>query len=83
MIKTQIQLPDELYKKLKLLASYKECTLAELLRRGAEYVISVNPVPQDSRRGWSPPKPRPLGSFLISPEELREVANMNHPASDD
>lgn len=41
MIKTQIQLPDALYKELKRVASEREMSLAEVLRRGAEYITQV------------------------------------------
>lgn len=42
MIKTQVQIPDELYKKAKALAKAKEWSLAEVFRRGLEYMTSVN-----------------------------------------
>ncbi len=43
MIKTQIQLPDALYKEIKRVAREREMSLAEVLRRGAEYITSVYP----------------------------------------
>ncbi len=42
MIKTQVQIPDELYRKAKELAKAKEWSLAEVFRRGLEYMTSVN-----------------------------------------
>lgn len=41
MIKTQIQLPDALYRELKRVAKEREMSLAEVLRRGAEYITQV------------------------------------------
>lgn len=41
MIKTQIQLPDALYQELKRVAREREMSLAEVLRRGAEYITQV------------------------------------------
>jgi hypothetical protein len=41
MIKTQIQLPDALYLELKRVAKEREISLAEVLRRGAEYITQV------------------------------------------
>jgi hypothetical protein len=41
MIKTQIQLPDALYLELKRVAREREMSLAEVLRRGAEYITQV------------------------------------------
>lgn len=44
MIKTQVQIPDDLYRKAKAVAKAKEWSLAEVFRRGVEYITSVNPV---------------------------------------
>jgi hypothetical protein len=41
MIKTQIQLPETLYRELKRVAAEREMSLAEVLRRGAEYITQV------------------------------------------
>jgi len=41
MIKTQIQLPNELYEEVKRVAREREMSLAEVLRRGAEYITRV------------------------------------------
>jgi len=49
MIKTQIQLPDTLYRELKRVAKEREMSLAEVLRRGAEYITQVYlPVEKDN-----------------------------------
>lgn len=49
MIKTQIQLPDALYRELKRVAKEREMSLAEVLRRGAEYITQVY-LPLDQTR---------------------------------
>ena len=74
MKRTQIQLPDELYRELKQIAAQREWSLADALRRGAEYVVRVYRFSGDSD-DWHPPKPRPLGSIMLSSDELRECAN--------
>ena len=79
MIKTQVQIPDNLYKEAKRIAREREMSLAEVVRRGLEYMAQVYP-PLSSSEAWTPPKPRHLGSFLTSPDEWREEANM--PTSD-
>ncbi len=79
MIKTQVQLPDELYKEAKRVAREREISLAEVMRRGIEYITSVYP-PLCSTQDWSPPEPQHLGSFVSSPGDWREMANM--PASE-
>ena len=38
MIKTQVQLPDQLYYKAKAIAEQREWSLAEVVRRGIEYM---------------------------------------------
>ena len=75
MVKTQVQLPDELYKEAKRIAREREMSLAEVMRRGIEYMARVYPPIQPSQ-AWSPPNPRHLGSFLASPDDWRELANM-------
>ena len=79
MIKTQVQIPDDLYNEAKRVAREREMSLAEVMRRGLEYITQVYP-PLNSSKPWSPPKPRRLGSFLTSSGEWRELANM--PTSD-
>ena len=44
MVKTQIQVPDELYGRIKQLATEQEWSLAETLRRGAELLLANRPL---------------------------------------
>ena len=53
MIKTQIQVPDELYKKAKEIAKAKEWSLAEVFRRGLEYMASTYPT--EPVKNWKLP----------------------------
>ena len=50
MKRTQIQLPDALYSAASGLAASKEISLAELVRRGLEYMLSVAPEARSTRR---------------------------------
>ncbi|MGD7652919.1 MAG: hypothetical protein ACQCXQ_06870 [Verrucomicrobiales bacterium] len=43
MIKTQVQIPDELYRKAKQIAKEREWSLAEVMRRGLEYMARTHP----------------------------------------
>ena len=79
MIRTQIYLPEELYNKLKTLAEQKEWSMAELLRRGAEYIVGAYPV--DKNTNWSLPTPVSLGKFQSPAEDWREIANSKNPDS--
>ena len=47
MIKTQVQLPDELYRKAKAIAEQREWSLAEVVRRGIEHMALAYPVAED------------------------------------
>ena len=57
MIRTQIQLPDEMYRDLKRLAEEREWSLAETLRRGAELLLQCYPAARESRETWRLPDP--------------------------
>jgi len=61
MIRTQVQFPDELYQRLKRLAEERELSLAEVLRRGAEYMLNVYPPVEETAEAWRLPEPRDLG----------------------
>jgi hypothetical protein len=43
MIKTQVQIPDELYRDAKRIAKEREWSLAEVMRRGLEYMSKAYP----------------------------------------
>ena len=61
MIRTQIQLPDPLYRQARHAAKGREISLAELVRRGLEYMISLTPEPHADSALWTPPAPHHLG----------------------
>lgn len=62
MIRTQIQLPDELYRNAKGLAARKEWSLAEVVRRGLEQILCLFPATPAKDDAWELPQPRDLGS---------------------
>jgi len=43
MIKTQVQIPDDLYRAAKRVAKERELSFAEVMRRGLEYIVTVYP----------------------------------------
>jgi hypothetical protein len=61
MIRTQIQLPDHLYKELKRVAAENEMSLAEVIRRGAEYITQVYKPLEEAPGTWKLPGPFNLG----------------------
>jgi hypothetical protein len=76
MIRTQIQLPDALYRDLKRLAAAKEWTLAETLRRASEHWLEIHSPDRIPVSTWKPPGPLSLGAFRSGPESWRELANL-------
>lgn len=75
MTKTQIQVPEELYREIKSFAQAREWSLAETFRRGAELLLEVydgHPSPPDEP--WSPPVSDEVGWQGLSPEESRDAA---------
>lgn len=46
MIKTQIQLPEQLYQQAKRIAEQREWSLAEVIRRGIEHMALLYPIKQ-------------------------------------
>lgn len=75
MIRTQIQLPDDMYRDLKRLADEREWSLAEALRRGAELLLRSYPREREPRETWQLPEPVALGAFQAPVSEWRALAN--------
>jgi hypothetical protein len=64
MIRTQIQLPDPLYREVQRVAKAQDWSLAEVIRRGAEAVVRAYPaIKNQSGRPWQ--IPAPLSSELL------------------
>jgi hypothetical protein len=74
MIKTQVQLPDELYYKAKAIADQREWSLAEVVRRGLEHMALTYPV-RASAKQWVLPVLK-SGDFRpnIDQLDLKELA---------
>lgn len=75
MVRTQIQLSDELYRRLKVLAKEREWSLAEAIRRGAEMLLRSFPREPIEPEKWRLPEARPLGAFRSDVESWRALAN--------
>jgi hypothetical protein len=71
MIKTQIQLPDEMYRSLKRLADRQEWSLAETLRRGSELLLNRYSA-HEAIPHWEPPRPRKLGWKGLTHQQVKE-----------
>ena len=77
MTRTQIQLPDDVYRRAKRLAESREISFAELARRGLEYILSV--YAEEAGADWQPPKPRRLGWKGMSDAQLKDEAQLSGP----
>jgi hypothetical protein len=76
MIRTQIQLPDVLYHRLKRLAELQETSLAEVLRRAGERELAAHPELERADADWELAPPRSLGIKRDVPvEDWRLLAN--------
>lgn len=78
MTRTQIQLPDETYARAKKLCEAREIPLAELARRGIEYILSVYASEADAKRAWELPKPRNLGWKGLNHAEIKAEAQVTN-----
>jgi len=74
MTKTQVQLPDDLYRRAKRLAGAREVSLAELVRNGSEYILSTHTALAPPTEHWEPPRPHRLGWRGLDPAQLKEQA---------
>jgi hypothetical protein len=77
MIKTQVQIPDHLYREAKRIADEYELSFAEVVRRGLERLIPAFPR-RDTGREWSlPVLDLQLEVDPFSDPDWREAANVH------
>lgn len=74
MTKTQIQLPDELYNRVKSFAAAREWSMAETFRRAIEQYCDRYPDDPADPEAWEPPPPRDLGWRGLSAAQLHAAA---------
>ena len=75
MVKTQVQIPEQLYEEAKRVAFEREMSLAEVVRRGLEYITRVYPPVSVKPTKWTLPPPSDLGECRIGVDEWRLLAN--------
>jgi len=80
MIKTQIQLPDDLYRRVKHFSAEREWSLAENFRRAVEQFCARYPAEHMKEGEWSLPTDQEI--VAMSPREASEwlKANPQHPS---
>ena len=79
MIKTQVQIPDHLYREAKRIAAEQEMSFAEVVRRGLERVAQDYPA-RPSAVDWAPPTPEVLGCLPLTDDALKAAAQDEPPA---
>jgi hypothetical protein len=73
MVKTQIQVPEELFREIRSFAKSREWSLAETFRRAAELLLEVydgNPIAAST---WTPPASSSVGWKGLTDEQLRDA----------
>ncbi len=79
MIKTQVQIPDELFEQAKRVAAQKEWSFAEIVRRGLEQMVLRFPQKEAApTEAWRLPEPINLGLTTdpFANPDWREEANL-------
>lgn len=72
MTKTQVQLPDELYRRAKRFGADKEMSLAEMTRRGLELLLDRYPSQEKKEsHDWKPPTFK--SGLKVDPLKLRDI----------
>lgn len=78
MTKTQIQVPEALFREVRAFAKKREWSLAETFRRGAELLLQVYPDPPNGTETpnakWQPPTSKKVGWKGLSAAGLRAAA---------
>jgi hypothetical protein len=74
VIRTQIQLPDPLYREVQRIAKAQDWSIAEVMRRGAEAVVRAYPQTKEATHGnWQLPPPLAARLLIQDPTALRVV----------
>ena len=69
MVKTQVQIPDGLYREAKRIAAETEMSFAEVVRRGLEEMVLHHPPGRERAADWVMPAAHDLGETLAAEEE--------------
>ena len=73
MTRTQIQLPDDLYRRAKSFAARRELSLAEITRRGLELFLDGFPLPATRHDKWQLPRVDG-GGIKVPLSKLRDIS---------
>lgn len=74
MMRTQIQLPDPFYQRLKVIADQQDWLLSLVIRKAEEHFIASFPVDPKPEVVWHFPTLDCGGDFLTDPANLRPAS---------
>lgn len=69
MVKTQVQIPDNLFREAKRIAAENEMSFAEVVRRGLEEIVRHHPPGRIGAEAWTLPPSFDLGETLAPEDE--------------
>ena len=75
MVKTQVQIPDSLFREAKRLAAENEMSFAEVVRRGLEEIIRHHPPGRSRADKWSLPQSFDMGRPLVPEEQWTALSH--------
>lgn len=75
MVKTQVQIPDELYREAKRISRECEMSFAEVVRRGLERMAEAYPPGRRAPSDWQVPAPRDMGETLLPEKDWDAVSH--------
>jgi hypothetical protein len=74
MIRTQVQLPERLYRDVQRVAREHDWSIAEVIRRGAEVITRAYPhFKNKAGQGWQFPPPIRGKLLITDPKALRDL----------
>jgi len=72
MRRTQVQIPDPLYREVKRVARQLDWSISEVFRRAAEQLVAQYPDATNAG-DWRLPEPRTMGAPMVPSEAWRDV----------
>jgi len=72
MKRTQLQVPDPLYRQVRRVARLNDWSVSEVFRRAAERLVAQFPAVKDGSDAWQLPEPQDLGTPRVDPRKWRD-----------
>jgi hypothetical protein len=73
MKRTQLQVPEPLYREVRRIARLNDWSVSEVFRRAVELLVAQFPTAKDGSTSWKLPHPRNLGAPKVDPSRWRGV----------